>query len=313
VRIVGWAAVSLCAVAACGGGSKGRDAAAGGGGSGGVVVSGGGGARGGIGGASGGAAGSLGGAAGAIAGVGGAGRGGGAGGNAGRGGSGSGGNAGRGGGAGGNAGAGGAGLSDAGTAPDAADGGLPACEITTRPADPTNAGADGGLITSSSGKCNSIVLTGPWINRGCFDRQGDGGVLDGGFVEGPAGGTIRDGDYEVVSADGSLSVGQCPADYKIGTTRRGLRVFGGGTYIEWGAVNRNTANDVDTNIWYDTTMRAAGHTLTFVSYDCGDTFVLKSYGYTARDDDFTYFAYAGNADGVGDLQTIVRYRRTCQR
>ncbi len=108
------------------------------------------------------------------------------------------------------------------------------------------------------------MLNGPWINRGCFDRQGAGGVVDGGIIEGPAGGAIRDGDYDVVSADASLSTGQCPADYSSGTTRRSLRVFGGGTYFEWAATNRS-ASGADTNLWYDTTMRATGHTLTFVS------------------------------------------------
>ena len=66
-------------------------------------------------------------------------------------------------------------------------------------------------------------------------------------------------------------------------------------------------------LWYDTTMRATGHTLTFVSYDCGDNFQVVSYGYTASGDDFTSFAYSDNADGAGYLQTVVRYRRTCWR
>ena len=123
---------------------------------------------------------------------------------------------------------------------------------------------------------------------------------------------IRDGDYDVVGADTSLSNGQCPPNYSSGTTRRHLRVFGGGTYIQWAAANRG-GSSVDTSLWYDTTMRAAGHTLTFVSYDCGDNFQIVSYGYTASDADFTYFAYSGNADGAGYLQTVVRYRRTCWR
>ncbi len=218
------------------------------------------------------------------------------------------------GGAAGVSGGGGAGTGGTGGARDAGGdvGDLPACEISTRPADPTNRGAEGGQITSSSGICNSIVLTGPTVVRGCFDRQGDGGVLDGGMFEGPAGGAIRDGDYDVISADSSLSMGTCASSTSSGTTQRSIRVFGGGTYIEWGAVNHGTSG-ADTNLWYDTTMRVSGHTLTFVSYDCGDTFVLISYGYTATDDSFTYFAYSDNADGAGYLQTVVRYRRTCWR
>ena len=194
------------------------------------------------------------------------------------------------------------------------DGGLPACEIYERPADPTNKGADGGMIPSTSGTCNSIVLRGTWIDRGCFDRQGEGGVRDRGMFDGPAGGVIRDGDYDAIIADNSLTTGTCAGGGSGGgMTRRTIRVFGGGTYFEWAAANRNTNGSADTSLWYDTTMRAAGHTLTFVSYDCGDNIQIVSYGYTATDDSFTYFAYANNADGAGILQTVVRYRRTCWR
>ncbi len=290
MRLVGWVAASLCALAACGGGARGRDAAAGGDGAAGTAAGGA---------AGGGAAGEAGttGRGGGVVGAGGVGGAGGIGGVTGAGGSARGGTVG---------GDGGAGTSGAG-----GDGsGLPACAIAVRPNDPTNAGADGGRIESSSGACNSIVLNGPWINRGCFDRQGDGGVIDGGMIEGPAGGAIRDGDYDAVNSDTSLSTGQCPPDYSSGTTRRRLRVFGGGTYIEWAAANQGGSS---AELWYDTTMRATGHTLTFVSFTCGDNFPVVSYGYTASGDEFTYFAYSDNADGAGFLQTVVRYRRTCWR
>jgi hypothetical protein len=187
--------------------------------------------------------------------------------------------------------------------------GLPACAISARPADPTNASVDGGI--DSNGACNSIALaTGPGVNRGCFDPQGSGGLVDGGVVAGPAGGTIRDGDYDLLSADTALTGQACPPNYSSGTTQRRLRVFGGGTYFEWAASNSGGSN---TSFWYDTTMSAAGHTLTFASFDCGSSFNVASYGYTASGDDFTYFAYAGMADGTGALQTIVHYRRSCWR
>jgi len=98
-----------------------------------------------------------------------------------------------------------------------------------------------------------------------------------------------------------------------GETRRMIRVFGGGTYFEWAASNRATNGATHDGFWYDTTMRAAGHTLTFVAFECGESFGITSYGYTASVDEFTYFAYANNADGAGILQTVVRYRRTCWR
>jgi hypothetical protein len=209
---------------------------------------------------------------------------------------------------------GGAGTAGAGGAVGAGgDGsGLPACAILARPPDPTNAGADGGLIEGSSGACNSILLGPPTIYRGCFEGRGGGGGAAGGVGAPPAAGTIRDGDYSLVSVLDSLSTGMCPPGYSSGTTRRALRVFGGGTYFEWAASNRSgTPSDAD--VWYDTTMRAAGHTLTFVSYDCGDNFGITSYGYTATADELTYFGYSNSADGAGDLQAVVRYRRICWR
>jgi len=216
-----------------------------------------------------------------------------------------------GGGATGAAGLGGANAGAGGLAGAGGDGsGLPSCAIAARPADPTNKGADGGLVSSSSGDCNSIELNGAWVDRGCFDLQGSGGVADGGIIAGPAGGTIRDGDYEVVSALGALTNTMCPPGYSSGMTRRAIRVFGGGTYFEWAVINRGGAT---ADLWWNTTVRAAGHTLTFVSYDCGDPFLTTSYGYTATADEFTYFGYAGNADGSGDLQFVTRYRRTCWR
>ena len=299
MRLVGWAAASLCALVACGDGAKGRDAAAGSGGNGGDSAGGTGGAPGGAGGAGG------------VGGVTGRGGGGGVGGVAGVGGA-TGGGSGRGGTSGGNGGVGGSAGATSGAGGDGS--GLPACEISARPADPTNAGADGGRITSASGTCNSIVLSGAWVSRGCFDRQGDGGVLDGGLFDGPAGGVIRDGDYDVISADGSLTTGTCAGGGSAGgETRRRIRVFGGGTYFEWAASNRATNGATADGLWYDTTMRAAGHTLTFVAFDCGESFGVTSYGYTATADEFTYFAYANNAADAGILQTVVRYRRTCWR
>jgi hypothetical protein len=227
---------------------------------------------------------------------------------AGNGGGGAGGTAGGAGGSAGSAGAGAGGSLGTGTAGAGGDGsGLPACAITARPQAPITGASDGGI-----GVCNSIVLDGPSIIRGCLERRGDGGVADGGVFDGPTGGAIRDGDYDLVGADGALSSGSCPADYSGGTTRRRMRVFDGGTYIEWAYINTDSAG-TDTGLSYDTTVQAAGHTLTFVSFDCSSSFGVTSYGYTAGGDDFTYFAYYDGADGAGDLQTVVRYRRTCRR
>jgi hypothetical protein len=144
----------------------------------------------------------------------------------------------------------------------------------------------------------------------CVERSDGGGVLDGGAIAGPAGGTIRDGDYELVRY---LRGATGCAGATIGeTTRRAIRVFGGGTYFEWAATNRD-ANGTETDYWYDTTLTASGHTLTFSSWDCGASFGVKSYGYSASGDEFVYFAYFGDADGSGELQNAGTYRRTCWR
>ena len=58
---------------------------------------------------------------------------------------------------------------------------------------------------------------------------------------------------------------------------------------------------------------SAERCLQVASFDCGESFGVTSYSYTASGDLFTYFAYSGGAAGAGDLQSVVRYRRTCWR
>jgi hypothetical protein len=188
-------------------------------------------------------------------------------------------------------------------------GGLPTCDITTRPQDPTD--RDGGPFDPMSKICNSIVLGGAWVPQECFIAVAGGGTQDGGPVPSPAGGLLLDGDYDLFRWQRVLFSGQCDPNSTTSTTRRTFRVFNGATYIQWAGTNR-TAAMMDTDYWYDSTTRTSGHTLSFVSFDCAVIPVL-SYGYTADGDEFTYFAYTGGEDGSGNLETIATYRRTCRR
>jgi hypothetical protein len=182
---------------------------------------------------------------------------------------------------------------------DGATNGLPACEILTRPQDPT----DGG-ISVTSGTCNTLPLSGTPVSPGALIAVDAGARVGGGGIETPVGGQILDGDYEFVSwLDNAAS----------SPSRRELRVFGGGTYIEWAATIAGAGSGgSDLVIKYDTTASAAGHTLTFLSYTCGNQIGDGSYGYSASGDELTFF---NNTESLqpGTLVAVDSYRRTCMR
>ncbi|HLK90036.1 MAG TPA: hypothetical protein VKZ18_09080 [Polyangia bacterium] len=181
---------------------------------------------------------------------------------------------------------------------DAATNGLPACSIVTRPQDPSN-----GSTSSTSGTCNTLPLSGGPVEPGPL-LPVDAGVLgDGGTIETPVGGQILDGDYEFVGwLDNSLE----------GPSRRELRVFGGGTYIEWAASISGTGpGGSEVVIRYDTTVSTAGHTLTFVSYDCGNDVANGNFAYSASGDQLVFFDSDPNPPGT--LFAVDTYRRTCTR
>jgi hypothetical protein len=177
--------------------------------------------------------------------------------------------------------------------------GLPACAILTRPQDPT----DGG-ISVTSGTCNTLPLSGKPVPPDTLIAVDAGARVDGGGIETPVGGQILDGDYEFVGwFDNSAG----------GPSRRELRVFGGGTYIEWAATIAGAGSGgTDLVIKYDTTASATGHTLTFLSYNCGNQIGDGSYGYSASGDELTFF---DNAETLppGPLVAVDTYRRTCTR
>lgn len=173
---------------------------------------------------------------------------------------------------------------------------LPACAITTRPQDPGN---DGGPITQAM-VCNSLTVTGDWIVPETF-TWGDGGVAsDGGAVVAPAGGTILNGDYDLVRF-------QVPASGQ--TTRRSIRVFDGGAYIEWAVDIQNPSVDGGLQeIWYDTAGTPSGPELRASSV-CNAVGGVDAY--TADGDTLTFFVFLH--DTTETPIGIDTYRRTCAR
>jgi len=201
-------------------------------------------------------------------------------------------------GSGGNTGVGGGSVGNGGSGASSNPNGLPPCPIGTPP--------DAGPGPGTSG-CNSILI-GTFVSNECFT------MVDGGLVNGPApaGGTILDGDYDLVRYQNGVPNGDGSCTPSTATTDRTIRVYEGGTYFEWFALNRDSAQN-ETTFSYDTTMSAAGHILTFVSWDCGTSFGEQTYGYTANVDDFIYFRNTGGADSGGGLTTVATYHRTCWR
>lgn len=181
-----------------------------------------------------------------------------------------------------------------------AGGGLPACTIAARPDDPVN--PDGGFATS----CNTVAFGADWVSPEVVVGT-DGGVeLDGGASEEPSGGSMVDGDYDLVR-------------YRIigianGRTRRSLRIFGGGTFIEWLVDNESSNGDAGVTISefrFDSQQPFAVSPPFNLTIVCNNPSVITSdfsYSYTANGDDLVLFNYY-----TGRLVNIYTYRRTCAR
>jgi hypothetical protein len=266
-------AIGVGALAGCGGGKSKSDGAVGPGtagvGGGGVGVGGGGGGAGGAGGTGGGASG-VSGTGGGGAGVGG-----------------------RGGGASGTA--GGAGAS----------GDLPPCAIATRPNDPVNYQDGGGLATN----CNTIVFGGSPQPPETFTTTNNGSIVGaGGALEDPVGGTILDGDYDLIRYRTNLS--------GIGPSRRSIRAFDGATFIEWLIDNYSAVTDGGINEFrMNTSEQPSGTDFTMFVFTCsnGGNDNAPRYRYSANGNDLFFFFYSNFPNGVGPPDTVYTFRRTCTR
>jgi hypothetical protein len=168
---------------------------------------------------------------------------------------------------------------------------LPTCAILALPA------TDGGA-------CTALVAAGPLVTSvRVVDNFQSGVVEDGGVQVQPEGGAILDGDYDLVRWENTTAGRQ---------TRRTIRVFGAGSYVEWdAAVMNGDAGFLDYR--YDTQNAISGHTFAFASVFCSSGLAVLSYGYTVTGDDLVFFDYTGLLDGNGDVSSVDTYRRTCTR
>jgi hypothetical protein len=174
-------------------------------------------------------------------------------------------------------------------------GALPRCAVaTTTDAAPRD---DAGNVVD----CNAFGISGPWCQPEPFMGDGDAGVaLDGGALEDPAGGTILDGDYDLIRYRTTFTT----------QTRRTIRIFGGVTYIQWAVGQENASVDggvAESRL--DTAVASTGNTLEVLSVDCGNL-STKAYGFTVSGNDLTLFNIQSTSPLTGNVYT---YRRTCSR
>lgn len=168
-------------------------------------------------------------------------------------------------------------------------GGLPTCAVTAEPHDP------------DAGVCNSFAITGATIVPEPVVGTTNGITLDGGAVETPMGGTILDGDYDLVRWQDNIT----------GSTRRTLRVFGGGTYLEWAGVDvAYYADGGNLDFRYDATEHVTGTSLVVDHTDCTDGPAADDFGFTVAGDELILFNTIG---GGGSVAAVDTYRRTCTR
>ncbi len=169
-------------------------------------------------------------------------------------------------------------------------GGLPACDVASQPNDP------------DAGVCNTVTVTGAPIVAELVVGTYNGIYVDGGTVEMPAGGTILDGDYDLVrwqERETGLS------------TRRTMRVFGSGAFIEWAGVDLGSVLDGgELNFRYNSSQHVMGTNLVVDHVDCTSGSSADNYGFTVSGDLLALFNSTG---GGGSVAAVDTYRRTCAR
>ncbi len=209
--------------------------------------------------------------------------------------------------------------------------GLPFCQVTTRPVDPfntpsTGANPDGAVDAGSSATVDAAVtsndddncnrldqmmlpdggvaddLPGPTCAPQSFTAANDGGVLlDGGAAEFPAGGTLVDGDYDLIGYRSSVAGGA--------STKRTIAVYDAATYVEWAVDEMGGSSILGHQVLrLNTTMSAAGFTWEVATVNCG-SLAATGYGYTVRGTELDLF----NLDSSGVVQNVYTYQRTCSR
>jgi hypothetical protein len=151
--------------------------------------------------------------------------------------------------------------------------------------------------TPNPSDCTDFTATGDYcqVQRGI---QGDGGIyLPGGDLFVPTGGTLIDGDYDLVQYYGSV--------YNQ-PTRRTLRLFNSGTYIEWSIDNDNLPTDGGvTHYRFNTAQTPTGATLGDLKSTCIPNASGSEFGYSANGDQLVIIDF--------DAEDLFVYQRRCTR
>jgi hypothetical protein len=151
--------------------------------------------------------------------------------------------------------------------------------------------------TADANDCTDFTPSGAllYVQRGI---AGDGGIyVPGGDFIVPTGGTLVDGDYDLIQFYGN------PDDF---STRRTIRLFGSGTYMEWSADNSNPPSDGGiTHYRFNTTVTPqAGNMLKLVS-SCILSALPYPLGYSANGDQLELIDF--------EAQSLFVYQRRCTR
>jgi hypothetical protein len=159
-----------------------------------------------------------------------------------------------------------------------------------RPAD----GGDGGVE-------DCFTDTAPLCAPQPFAADGGEVTLDGGAPELPAGGTLVDGDYQLVRYRSNVASGH--------SSKRTIGIFDGATYVEWAAYEKGgSAFGGDQILRLNTTMSAADHVWKVAAVNCG-SLAATGYGYTASGTELELYDF----DASGRVQNVYTYQRTCSR
>ena len=154
--------------------------------------------------------------------------------------------------------------------------------------------------------CNAIDPAGLWVVPEAVTWGDGGAATDGGVLEGPRGGVVLDGDYDLVRILYPQATGGT-----LEPTRRTFRVFDSGTYIERAVMTQDpTADGGMTELWYDTTEAPSGTDFGSQIVCGGPVFAVDAY--TAEGDTFTLFVYGHTLQDTSPIGVDI-YRRTCTR
>jgi hypothetical protein len=145
--------------------------------------------------------------------------------------------------------------------------------------------------------CTDFTASGDYctVQRGI---QGDGGIyLPGGDLFVPTGGTLIDGDYDLVQFYGGI--------YNQ-PTRRTIRLFNSGTYMEWSVDDDNPPTDGGvTHYRFNTTETPSGTSLGDLKSTCIPNAFGGELGYSANGDQLEIIDFYS--------EQLFVYQRRCTR